>query len=207
MFGMDNEYGRLTILSEYTLDGRRYCRCECKCGKECNIRKDSILTGRTQSCGCLLSESATIRATKHGMSYSTELKVYRGMITRCYYRSHGSFHRYGGRGIKVCERWQGEGGFENFVKDLGLRPSSDYTLERKDNDGDYTPENCIWGTKEEQYSNKSTNRLLTFQGKTQTIAKWCRETGISRGSLIGRLDQLGWSVEEALSTPTKKYIR
>lgn len=201
------KYGRLTVNSVITIGHSTYYRCKCDCGRDHDARADSILTGKTRSCGCLLSESATARATIHGMSYSTEYKIYRSMITRCYYESHKSYHRYGGRGIRVCDRWLGEDGFINFFQDMGFRPSNDYTLERIDNDGNYEPGNVKWGTKDEQISNKSSNRLLTLGGKTQTVAQWCIETGITRSSLIGRLDQLGWSVERALTTPTKKYRR
>lgn len=205
MFGMKEN--RLTIISITSIAGRSYYRCKCSCGKECLIRTDSYHSGKSRSCGCLLSESTKARFTTHGLSYTTERRIYKGMVDRCCLPCVKLYHRYGGRGIKVCERWLGKSGFLNFIEDMGMRPSSEHTLDRKNNDGDYTPENCRWATKEEQYSNKSTNRLITFQGKTQTMTQWCREKNITRGSLVGRLDVLGWSVEKALTTPTKKYNR
>ena len=106
------------------------------------------------------------------------------------------YHRYGGRGIRVCERWLK---YENFKADMG-EPPEGMTLERIDNNGPYSPENCRWATRTEQNNNTRSNRMLTFRGKTQTIMQWAREIGVSFQVLWYRIAR-GWSVDRALTTP------
>lgn len=155
------------------------------------------------SCGCYRNERAAetgqLRA-KHNLSYKPEYFIWHNMIDRCYNTSNPRYHRYGERGIIVCDRWLGENGVSNFYEDLGPRPSSDYTIEREDNDGNYEPDNCRWATRAEQNRNNSRNQLLTFNGKTLCIADWVEETGITRAAIVKRL-KLGWSVERTLTTP------
>jgi hypothetical protein len=120
------------------------------------------------------------------------------MRKRCSDPSHDNYRLYGGRGIKVCERWLNS--FENFLADMGERPKGRF-LEREDNDGNYKPSNCKWATRSEQARNRRTNHLLTFQGRTQPLIAWAEETGISRLTLRSRLRE-GWSTERALQEPT-----
>ena len=108
----------------------------------------------------------------HGMSNRSEYWIWKSMRSRCNNVKTENYKNYGGRGIKVCKRWDS---FENFYKDMGPRPSSEYSIERLDNDGNYEPSNCKWGTREEQQNNMRSNVLITYQDKTQTLAQWCRE--------------------------------
>lgn len=128
---------------------------------------------------------------------SPEYRSWMHMKTRCLNPRHIAYHRYGGRGIKICKRWLE--GFENFLADLGPRPSSKHTLDRIDNDGDYEPSNVRWGTLAEQNNNRSDNRLISFQGKTQTLAEWSRALGVNKSALGNRL-RAGWSIERTLTT-------
>jgi hypothetical protein len=112
-------------------------------------------------------------------------------------RSH-AYGDYGGRGIKVCDRWKT---FENFISDMGERPEG-MTLERIDVNGNYTPENCRWATTLEQNGNRRTRRLLTLRGKTQSMTEWARETGIDVNVINARLRR-GWSDEKTLTTPVE----
>lgn len=128
-----------------------------------------------------------------------EKVAWRAMRQRCYYAKFKQYADYGGRGIIVCERWKDS--FENFLEDMGPKPSPQHSLDRKDTDGNYTPENCRWATKLEQAQNARSNVLLTFQGKTQTISAWAKEIGMNYDTLKFRI-QLGWPVEEALTKPT-----
>lgn len=116
------------------------------------------------------------------------------MLARCYDPKNHKYPRYGGRGIRVCDRWIC---FRLFIEDMGERPKN-MTLNRIDNDGDYCPENCEWATHKEQAQNRGNNKNLTFQGKTMCITQWARELGVTRESIRNRLLR-GWSVEDALT--------
>jgi hypothetical protein len=108
---------------------------------------------------------------------------------------------YGGRGIEVCDRWRNS--YPTFLADMGQRPTPDHSIERIDNNGNYAPENCRWATRIEQSNNRRSNRHLTFQGRTQTLAQWEREIG-GKGYLIKQRLKLGWSVDRALTTPAPR---
>lgn len=112
-------------------------------------------------------------------------ETYRGMIKRCYLKTHFHYKDYGGRGIKVCDRWLGKNGFDNFIEDMGKKPSG-YSLDRIDNGGDYCPENCRWATSIEQASNKRNNKIITYKGETHIAAEWSRILGIRPGTFSER---------------------
>ena len=136
---------------------------------------------------------------KHGMKDTPEWRVWASLRGRCNSQTHKAYHNYGDRGITVCERWES---FENFLEDMGERPSSKHSIDRIDNDGPYSPENCRWATRNEQNRNKRTNRLLTHGGKTLCLAAWAEELSINYMTLLGRL-KFGWSVEQAITTPVQ----
>jgi hypothetical protein len=131
----------------------------------------------------------------HGMSRSRTYRTWHAMTRRCIDPRNLSFHNYGGRGISYCERWKD---FEEFLHDMGLRPDGT-SLDRIDNDGPYSPENCRWATAEMQHRNKRSNRLVTYKGETKCIVDWARFLGVTRMLLTSRLDR-GWSVELAFET-------
>lgn len=135
------------------------------------------------------------------MHKTPEHAAWRHMKDRCYNPKSQRYDRYGARGIQVCERWLNS--FENFFADLGLRPSAEHSLERIDNDKDYEPSNCKWGTKDEQNSNKSNSRFLVYLGIKKTVAQWAKEVGIGPKTLELRL-KAGWTVEESLTRPVEK---
>ena len=130
------------------------------------------------------------------------------MKQRCYNPNDVNYKHYGGRGIFLDQRWHT---FDNFAADMGLPPSGfpwQWTIERKDNDGPYSKENCIWATPQQQQNNKSNNVSLTHNGKTQNVSQWARELGIPEQRLRTRVCKLGMTIEEALAykkpTPTGK---
>jgi hypothetical protein len=125
------------------------------------------------------------------------------MKMRCYNVRFIEYPRYGARGITVCDRWRNT--FASFLADVGPRPSSQHSIERRDNDGNYTPENCYWATRIEQANNTRRNRRISLYGRTQTLAQWCRELGVKPYTLKDRIYKLGWTPEKALMTPTRNY--
>jgi hypothetical protein len=136
------------------------------------------------------------------MSGSHIHKVWIAMRDRCNNPNNPSFHNYGGRGIKVCERWES---FENFLADMGDRPAA-FEIDREDNDGDYEPSNCRWLSRQRNLNNKRSNRLLELNGQTHTIAEWSTITGLSWLTIRQRL-RYGWNVERTLTEPVKNLKR
>lgn len=199
-------WGRLTCIEEVS-PGKRHARrfrAQCDCGNVGEYSLVLLRDGRTKSCGCLMIEHAmeNVRAnTKHGLTGTPTWNSYMSMIGRCCRESDSNYYNYGGRGIKVCERWMES--FENFLADMGKRPDG-LTLDRyPDVNGDYEPGNCRWATDEEQANNKRTSVLLTANGKTQTLSQWAREVGIS-SSVIFRRRSKGMTPEQILQPLQKK---
>ena len=131
----------------------------------------------------------------HGKSRTAEYKIWHHMIRRCDVRSHKFFKNYGGRGIKVCDRWRD---FASFYEDMGPRPSPKHTIDRKDNDGDYEPRNCRWATRWQQNQNTRKSVIIEHDGECHSMSEWARRLGMSRQTLRLRLKN-GWSVEDALT--------
>lgn len=124
------------------------------------------------------------------------------MHRRCNDPKYHRYDRYGGRGIKVCDRWES---FAAFLEDMGRKLSPSYTLERKNNDADYEPKNCVWASRKAQARNRLSNRMLTFKGKTKTLVEWAEIRGISAKVIEGRLRICGYSVERALTQPYRGW--
>ncbi len=137
-----------------------------------------------------------IRKPPHPSYYS-----WNNMRTRCHNEKAPEYSRYGGRVIKVCERWSS---FKNFLEDMGPKPSKKHSLDRIDNEGNYTPENCRWATVGEQSRNRRTNHMITFKGLTLCLKDWAAKTGMKHTTLSMRLTKYGWSVDKALTTPVRK---
>lgn len=171
--------------------------CVCSCGTRKVVAATVLRDGRSKSCGCLKHEVTMTRNTKHGHSpasgFTPTYHSWVGMVQRCTNQRHASWPGYGGRGITVCERWMT---FANFLADMGVKPPRT-SIDRLDNSKGYSPDNCRWSTTRQQASNKRNNTLLTYKGRTETQAEWCRITGIHQATLSHRLLH-GWSVERAL---------
>lgn len=130
---------------------------------------------------------------------SPEWSAWASMRSRCELSTHPAYPRYGGRGIQVCARW---GVFENFLADMGRRPSSEHSIDRIDNDRGYEPGNCRWATSTEQARNRRSNRQLTIEGVTMSMASWGDRSGVSARIIRDRLNA-GWDLEEAVFTPRR----
>jgi hypothetical protein len=168
--------------------------CECDCKAACVLVYASVLLrGATSSCGCL-------RSSQQGRSYSAEYRSWAHMHQRCSNPTDHSYPDYGGRGIQVCARWQS---LELFLADMGPRPGRDYSIERIDVDGNYAPENCIWGTAQEQARNKRTSIWIEHGGERLHIKEWAERTGICRATLRYRYVKMKWSAERTLTTPLR----
>lgn len=146
-------FGRLVITEPYHEKRGKvwYHKCACDCGNERMAAGGDMKQGKVTSCGCLRKEMKT----SHGMTKEPEYAVWNAMLQRCEKENYALYKNYGGRGIKVCERWHK---FANFIADMGRRPSDDHTLERVDNDGDYEPGNCRWDTRAAQSLNQRVRR-------------------------------------------------
>lgn len=129
--------------------------------------------------------------------YPSEYNSWRAMKARCKDPKYWAYKRYGGRGIKVCERWLN---FENFIADMGRKPSPKHSLDRLDGDRDYTPQNCRWSDQYRQMSHTSRSRLLTINGETRHMADWARFYGVNLHTVYSRAKRRGWTLEEALKS-------
>jgi hypothetical protein len=199
------KFNRWTILSfafvkEYPCGTRRnYWKCQCECGNVRDLDQSLLIHFRTHSCGCYHSEQTIKRNTTHGKAHTPEYQVWAGAIARCYNEKKKAYPYYGGRGITVCAGWRNS--FEKFYADMGPRPTPKHTLERKDNDGNYSKKNCVWDTRLAQARNTRQVKRYTFNGKTLCLTEWAEELGVPHSSLESRIHKHGWSVERALSTP------
>lgn len=208
-------YGQLTVL-RFAGQNKQHVSlwvCRCSCGKEKVISSMGLRSGKTTSCGChkaavlAAGRSALHKAqTTHGASKTREHHIWQNILYRCNKPTASGYERYGGRGIKVCRRWQGKNGFINFLADMGKAPTREHTVDRIDNNGDYSARNCRWATRREQARNRRGNIVLEFRGERKLLCEWCDIKGLPLYVLSRRLRN-GWSVERALVTPIRKRHR
>lgn len=171
--------------------------CRCDCGNSIIVTGHALgkglsRHGGTRSCGCLLRE----KPIKHGMRETKVYRCWHMMVQRCTNPKNAAFHRYGGRGILVCEAWRD---FRNFYADMG-DPSPTQSIDRTDNNLGYFKENCRWATRLEQGNNRMSNKIIEFNGRSQTLSQWAKETSLGKACLWGRI-MSGWSIERALTVP------
>lgn len=187
------KFGQLTVISFSGKNNRRLFlwNCKCDCGKNKIISGSDLRTRHSVSCGC--------RVYKHGESdrKNSEYAIWCGMKDRCCNKNSTSFKHYGGRGISVHPSWME---YENFLRDMGRKPSPKHSIDRINNDGNYEPGNCRWATKIQQANNKRTNRIIIYNGEHLSIAELERKLNFNRGIIRGRLLK-GWTFESAITTP------
>jgi hypothetical protein len=160
----------------------------CDCGVQKVVIGANLKKSKTRSCGCIQKT--------HNKTLSTEYRSWQMMKNRCCNPKYANWNIYGGRGITVCDRWLNS--FENFVADMGLKPTPKHSIDRIDGSGNYEPSNCRWANKKEQAENTSRNVFVKLNGETLTISDAARKIGIHQTKISWRLRN-GWSLEKALS--------
>ena len=201
------KFGRLLVVEIDTANVNKRIRwiCKCDCGNTISVSGGNIKSGHTVSCGCFRTEKSKIPKI-HGLSQDPLHNVWCLMRRRCYDIRRPEYKYYGGRGIKVCEQWD-----NNFLPFYQWALSNGYksnlTIDRIDNDGNYEPLNCRWATMSEQCNNKSSNRLLTYLGKTQNLSQWAIEYNMNPDTLRARIYVYGFSMEKSLTKPSKNYVK
>lgn len=200
-------FSRLTVLRLSHIDAKQNAQwvCRCECGSESTVRGFQLTGGTTRSCGCLQREVASMcgnrpRPPSVRKVRSPERNAWVAMISRCTNPANKAYKDYGGRGITVSEEW---GCYENFIRDMGSRPSSKHSIERINNDRGYSKENCKWATRAEQSRNHRRNRYIDTTSGRMLICDASRLAGISQLALRSRVD-MGWKTED-LFKPVKKY--
>ena len=201
-----NRYGYWTVLSySHSLgNGRTYYNCKCDCGTTKPVLRLSLVNGSSLSCGCYHRQTATT----HGGTHEKLYHVWRNMRDRCTREKHRSYALYGGRGITVCDEWNnkqsGYSAFRQWSCENGYKEG--LTIDRIENDKEYSPTNCRWATRKQQANNTHNNRVITYNGLTKTLSEWGTFTGLGWARIQQRLDD-DWSIESALFTPIdKKFI-
>jgi hypothetical protein len=174
--------------------GKRTTLCRCECGKEFKRRTNDVKRGRILSCGCIVP--------RHGQSGSPEHRSWKAMRRRCSNPNTSDWKDYGGKGIKVCDRWND---FRLFFQDMGPRPQG-CTLDRIDSSKGYSPDNCRWSTSDVQSNNRRTNRKITIGSETLGLAQWCRKIGIKLVTVKRRI-KAGMSDIDALTKPVTSKRR
>lgn len=187
-------FNRLFIISraENSRSGRAMWKCQCSCGNTTTARGESLTSGNTKSCGCLV--------TKHGMTKTSEFKVWQAIIDRCCNPNCTAFKNYGGRGITICDEWKND--FMAFFNHVGKLPSHKHSIDRIDNDGNYEPGNVQWTKSKNQANNRRNNRHITLHGWTLTTAQWADFIGIDSRTIWERLGY-GWHPAKAIFQPIK----
>lgn len=197
----------LTILEEaptrkYKNSIQRRIICKCKCGKIHETNLPAMINGSTKSCGCYNREKVGIRSTKrqttHNKSRTDTYHLWVTMRNRCNNEKYHHYSDYGGRGIKVCERWNTS--YENFINDMGERDGKGLSIERIDTNGNYEPSNCRWATAKEQANNRRNTIYIKVGDKKETLSYWCEKYGLSKSMIYGRIKR-GEQKDEKLLRP------
>lgn len=184
-------FGRLVVLDlDHVSEKNRnsWWKCRCDCGREVVVYRGSLTSGDSISCGCYHREHVRDFPKTHGMSSTPLYSTWSGMVQRCTNPNAKNYERYGGRGVTVCSEWEND--FQNF-RDWAVTHGYEQglTIDRKDNDLGYSPDNCRWVDRITQQNNTRRNKLVTFNGETRSIAEWSRILGINHETLRYRVNR------------------
>lgn len=191
-------FGRWTLISK---SSRTHWLCRCSCNTVRAVNIYSLLKGGTLSCGCYRDEQASQHGKTHGLSHTAEHHAWSSLKGRCYNPRNARYSLYGGRGIRVCDRWLQS--FENFYADMGLKPSPKHSIDRIDVNGDYEPSNCRWVIQKEQMRNMRRTQWVEYGGICLSLAEWSEQLGLNAKRVDTRLAR-GWSIEDAFTIPCLK---
>ena len=202
-------YGRLTVIEE--VERIRYpsgipdrmWECVCDCGNIFRCNSGRLRSGNTKSCGCLRKEIASKKSYKHGGSKTKLYRIWDEMNGRCHCKSNKAFKNYGGRGISVCDEWRNDfSAFRLWAISNGYQEG--LTIERVNNNGNYSPDNCKWIPRSDQPRNRRNCHLITYNGETKTLSEWSRELHVDRECVRNKEKILGdWTqaIEAVLNSP------
>jgi len=200
-------FGRWTVVrrADHTnIHKQRLWVCRCACGRESLITSGALRNGMSKSCGCLRNDTTRIRSTKHGLVDSGAYRSWCAAKGRCFNPNNPYAACYSERGLTMDPRWRDD--FMAFYADMGPRPKG-MSLDRRDNAGPYSPENCQWAPPLVQANNKRNNLLLEWRGQTKPIAQWSAELGLSKGAVYQRIHTKGWTIERAFTQPVRYQPR
>lgn len=198
-------FGRLTVIAKsasrpQTGTRAAFWLCQCDCGKQKPVSGYNLRSGQSRSCGCWKGKFTADKISKHGMYAHPAYAVWSAMRQRCANPNSQRWESYGGRGIRVCDRWQS---FEGFWADMGATYRDGLSIDRINVNGNYEPANCRWATPIEQGANIRRRAELTFRGQTKSLSEWSRETGIPVYKLMWRRDK-GYAPEQIFSPANLK---
>lgn len=200
-------FGRLKVV-KFIQNGRVIdWECICSCGVKRMLKRKALVSGNTKSCGCLKLDVIGARNRNHMMCGTRFYWVFHGMRARCYNKNHNRYDLYGAKGIKI--QWNNFADFkadmyERYIDHCNKYGQKNTYIERRNNDKDYSKENCYWSTAVEQANNTSRNFVIEFRGKRKTLAQWCTELNLPYHSAKDRLYR-GWTPEESFTVPFIKY--
>lgn len=201
-------FSRLTVVSlgrRCDRSGAYYWKCKCECGVITDVRSDQLWSGGSKSCGCLQIEASTTHGLFRagpGASKNPAYKSWMAMIMRCLFPEAKGYSVYGGAGVKIDPKWMI---FENFLVDMGPRPSTTHTIDRfPDQKGDYAPGNCRWATPKQQARNKSNTTIVVYMGRSWPLSELTEHLGV-RYALVAKRVRAGWDIHRAVTDRSRKW--
>jgi hypothetical protein len=196
-----NRYGRLEVIERAeSKKGKTRWLCKCDCGKESIVESSSLIRGNTTSCGCYKTENAKRLYSTVRQNDKRLYAVWNGIKQRCLNKNNTSYHNYGGRGIKIDDKWANNyQSFYEWAMRAGYKEGLE--IDRINNDGDYCESNCRFVDRFTQANNKRNVILYTIDGIAKSLPQWCKEYNQDYNLVTQRVHKLGWSIEDALTTP------
>lgn len=205
----NKRFGRLTVVKQDSYhvfpSGKRKIKwlCQCDCGNKISVIASDLNNSHTRSCGCLRRETTKALKLSHNKCQTRLYSIWQGMKNRCYNKKQSNYQYYGGKHITICREWLDS--FETFYQwAINNGYNTNMTLDRINVNGEYSPHNCRWVTTKEQALNRTHNRRIEYNGKSQSLKEWSDETGIAYSCLFYRLNA-GWNIADALTIPSRKH--